>query len=101
MGEAGMTNNNQDLPIEDNRRLQIYYDSTTDTLSLWNGVPANNGERIAGCLTIETTNEGEATGITLEYAAKLLRPYLFPDTPPKVDGEATQGKPDSIRQKSH
>ena len=95
-----MTNNNQDLPIEDSEQLQIYYDSTSDTLSLWNGVPANNGERIAGCLTIETTNEGEATGITLEYAAKLLRPYLFPDAPSNEGDEGTGEKPDSVRHRS-
>ncbi len=78
MGEA-RTDKGREVPIEDNRRLLIHYDSKSDTLSLWNGVAANNGSRIAVCLTVESDDEGEPTGITLENAAKLLRPYLFPE----------------------
>ena len=60
------------------RDLDIYYDPVSDTLSLWNGSPAGYGEMVAKNLTAESNAEGEVVGITLENAAELLRPYLFP-----------------------
>ncbi len=62
------------------RDLDIYYDPVSDTLSLWNGCPAGYGEMVAKHLTAESNEEGEVVGITLENAAELLRPYLFPDS---------------------
>ena len=60
--------------------LNIYYDATSDTLSLWNGLPAGFGEMVAKNLIAESNAEGEVVGITLEHAAELLRPYLFSDS---------------------
>ena len=68
----------------DDPKLLIGYDPESDTLSLWNGTPANYGETVAQNLTAETTAEGIVTGITLENAAKLLLPYLAPDTVEKA-----------------
>ena len=63
---------------KDSKLLISYYDDT-DTLVLWNGTPANEGRIVAEHLTSESNAEGEVTGIALEHAAELLRPYLFPD----------------------
>lgn len=59
--------------------LDIYYDPVSDTLSLWNGSPAGYGEMVAKHLTADSNANGEIVGMTLENAAKLLRPYLFPE----------------------
>ena len=67
------------LEETDDPKLLIGYDPESDTLSLWNGTPANYGETVAENLTAETTAEGIVTGITLENAAKLLLPYSAPD----------------------
>ena len=67
------------LEETDDPKLLIGYDPESDTLSFWNGTPANYGETVAQNLTAETTAEGIVTGITLENAAKLLLPYLAPD----------------------
>ena len=67
------------LQETDDPQLLIGYDPESDTLSLWNGTPANYRETVAQHLTAETTAEGIVTGITLENAAKLLLPYLAPD----------------------
>ena len=68
----------------DDPKLLIGYDAESDTLSLWNGTPANYGETVAQNLTAETTAKGIVTGITLENAAKLLLPYLAPDVVEKA-----------------
>ena len=68
----------------DDPELLIGYDPESDTLSLWNGMPANYGETVAQHLTAESNAEGMVTGITLENAAKLLLPYLFPDSAERV-----------------
>ena len=60
--------------------LAIYYDVESDTMSLWNGSPAGYGEMAAKHLTAESNADGEIVGITLEHAAELLRPYLFPES---------------------
>ena len=67
------------------RDLDIYYDPVSDTLSLWNGSPAGYGEMVAKHLTAESNADGEIVGMTLEHAAELLKPYLFPE---QVDGIA-------------
>ena len=72
-------------------KLLIGYDPESDTLSLWNGTPANYGETVSEHLTAESSAEGMVTGITLENAAKLLLPYLLPDGADKVnEGNARQ-----------
>ena len=68
----------------DDPELLIGYDPDSDTLSLWNGRPANHGETVAQHLTAESNAEGMVTGITLENAAKLLLPYLVPDNSERV-----------------
>ena len=60
--------------------LDIYYDVDSDTLSLWNGSPAGYGEIVAKHLTAESNANGEVVGITLEHAAELLKPFLFPES---------------------
>ena len=64
---------------KDPKLLIRYYDDT-DTLVLWNGTPAQEGQIVAEHLTSESDADGEVTGVVLEHAAQLLRPYLFPDS---------------------
>lgn len=58
-------------------KLDIYYDSTTDTLSLWNGRPANEGADVAENLIVDFGKDGEVVGFTLDHAAELLGSILF------------------------
>ena len=60
-------------------KLFIRYYDDTDTLVLWNGTPAKEGQIVAEHLTSESDANGDVTGIVLEHAAKLLGPYLFPN----------------------
>ena len=64
--------------VNDPKLLIRYYDDT-DTLVLWNGTPAHEGRIVAEHLTSESDANGEVTGIVLEHAAQLLRPFLFPN----------------------
>ena len=57
-------------------KLQIDYDDRTDTLSLWNGIPASEGYDVAENMIADVQADGSAVGITLERARKLLKPYL-------------------------
>ncbi len=57
-------------------KLKIYYDSETDTLSLWNGHPASEADDVAEYLVADFNGEGEVVGFTLEHAAELLGPAL-------------------------
>ncbi len=56
--------------------LEILYDPETDTLDLWNGLTASIGDDIAENVIVFFDNEGQYNGVTIEYAAKLLVPYL-------------------------
>ena len=58
------------------RKLKVFYDPETDTLSLWNGRSACEGEEVGEGLTVDYDAEGEVVGITLDGAKKLLGPYL-------------------------
>ena len=80
------------LKETDDPKLLIGYDRESDTLSLWNGTPANYGETVAQYLTAESTDEGIVTGITLEKAAKLLLPYLAPDIVEKAAPGTASGE---------
>ena len=57
-------------------KLDIYYDSETDTLSLWNGRSATEGADVAENLVADFDGEGEVVGFTLEHAAELLSSVL-------------------------
>lgn len=57
-------------------KLDIYYDAETDTLSLWNGVPATEGEDVAENLVADFGRDGCVVGFTLEHAAKVLKADL-------------------------
>lgn len=57
-------------------KLNIYYDSETDTLSLWNGHPASEADDVAEYLVADFNGEGDVVGFTLEHAAELLGPAL-------------------------
>ena len=54
-------------------KLNVYYDSETDTLSLWNGKPASEGADVAESLTADFDAEGEVVGFTLERASEALK----------------------------
>ena len=61
------------------KELHIDYDPETDILTLWTGTPASNGSDIAQDLMVFFDEEEVPQMVTLEDAAKLLRPYLFPE----------------------
>ncbi len=68
-------------------KLDIYYDSETDTLSLWNGRPASEGADVAENLIAEFDDEGEVVGFTIDHAAELLNsvlPKISDQSPPVV-----------------
>ena len=72
------------IPVANDPKLQIIYDREADILTLHNGLPAGYGETVAEYLTAELNGPtvaegGEVVGMTLENAAELLRPYLFPE----------------------
>ena len=60
-------------------KLLIHYYSDTDTLVLRNELPAGYGQTVAEHVTASKNRDGDVTGVTIEHAAELLRPYLFPD----------------------
>ena len=51
---------------------KIYYDSETDILSIWNGIPASEAEDIAENLVANFDDVGQVVGFTLEHASELL-----------------------------
>ena len=57
-------------------KLTIDYDRETDTLSLWNGRPANEGRDVAESLVADLDADGSVVGFTLEHAGELLGPAL-------------------------
>ena len=62
-------------------QLLIEYDADLDILTLWDGTPASDGNHISDELVVFSDGEDDdslAHIVTLEGAAKLLRPYLFP-----------------------
>lgn len=58
-------------------KLEIFYDSETDTLDIGNGRPACYGEDVAENLTAHTTEEGEVAFFVLSHASEVLLPHLF------------------------
>ena len=63
--------------IPPRKELCVEYDPETDILTLWTGSPASNGSDIAQDLMVFFDEEDVPQMVTLEGAAKLLRPYLF------------------------
>ena len=57
-------------------KLRVSYYKDTDTLSLWNGVPAWSADDVADNLLVDYNADGEAVGFTLEHAAEILLPIL-------------------------
>ena len=58
-------------------KLQVYYDPETDTLSLWNGLPACEASEVGEGLTADFDADGEVVGITLDGASRLLTPHIW------------------------
>ena len=64
--------------IEPVLELQVHYFEYTDPLVLATDQPSLYGETVGRNLVAFTNEEGDVVGVTLEHAAELLRPYLFP-----------------------
>ena len=64
-------------PLIQSKKLQVFYDPETDTLSLWNGDPACEASEVGEGLTVDYDGDGEVVGIALDGAMKLLGPYLM------------------------
>ena len=58
-------------------KLQVYYDPETDTLSLWNGLPACEASEVGEGLTADFDSAGEVVGFTLDGARKLLESHML------------------------
>ena len=71
---------------------KIYYDRETDTLSIWNGIPASEAEDVAEHLVADFNDEGNVVGFTLEHASELLG--AVPSVPSSPD-QRSEGKPAS------
>ena len=77
--------------------LVIHYCPDSDTLRLSTGAAPAEGETIAKRLMVEWSHDEEITGVVLRNAAKVLRPYLFPDAPiPDNNGGQYPGDAENI-----
>jgi uncharacterized protein YuzE len=65
--------------------LVIQYFPDSDTLRLGVGEPPAEGETIAKWLMVEWSKDEEVTGVVLRNAAKVLRPYLFPEQGTEIE----------------
>ena len=70
-------------------KLSIYYDP--ETLSLWNGQPADEGADVAESLTVDLSADGNVVGFTLEHASQLLESVLAGDRSLDDEPVATPG----------
>ena len=73
-------------------KLKICYDKDTDTLSIWNGIPASEAEDVAEHLVADFNDAGQVVGFTLERASELL------GTVPSISNspnQCSEGKPAS------
>ena len=66
-------------PLPPEKELRVEYDAELDILTLWTGTPASNATVVARNLQVFFDDEDVAHIVALEGAAKLLRPYLFPE----------------------
>ena len=53
-------------------KLEIVYFADTDTLSLWNGMPASEAGDVTENLIADYDAEGKVVGFTLEHVSELL-----------------------------
>ena len=75
-------------------KLDVYYDSETDTLSLWNGQPASAGADVAENLTVDLDAEGEVVGFTLDHASEMLKSIVArPLLAGNPKGQTSEGSP--------
>ncbi len=72
-------------PTIQSMKLQLFYDPETDTLSLWNGLPASDAYEIGEGLSADYDANGDVVGITLDGAAKLLTPHFKRNKPPATE----------------
>ena len=72
--------------------LVIQYFPDSDTLRLGAGVTPAEGETIAKWLMVEWSRDDVVTGVVLRNAAKVLRPYLFPDEEKGSGEDPHEGK---------
>ena len=56
--------------------VQVRYDAQHHTLSLWNGMPAVEGEEVAKGLTVHYDAEGSVVAVDLDGAQLVLKPFL-------------------------
>ena len=71
-------------PLIQSTKLKVFYDPETDTLSLWNGLPACDAGEVGEGLTADYDTNGEVVGVTLDGAAKLLMPHLKKRPSPEI-----------------
>ena len=74
-------------------KLRVSYYKDTDTLSLWNGVPAWSADDVADNLLVDYNADGEAVGFTLEHAAEILLPILQAATQANEEAKEDSVKP--------
>ena len=55
---------------------EVSYFPGSDTLSLWTGKPAAEGEEIADGVIVDLDADGNVVGFTIEHATVLLHPLL-------------------------
>ena len=55
---------------------EVNYFADSDTLSVWTGKPAAEGDEIADGIIVDLDAEGNVGGFTIEHATVLLRPML-------------------------
>ena len=66
-------------------KLQISYDSESDTLDIGNGLPGNDGQIVADRLTAFFGDGEDTVGVTLENAVELLAPCLKESVSERAD----------------
>ena len=69
-------------PVTESNRLKVFYDSETDTLSLWNGHPACEGSEVGEGLT-HLDRDGEVVG-NPRRSLKVTGAYIWEKNGPIV-----------------
>ena len=65
-------------------KAEIEYIEDADSLSVWTGKPATEGEEIADGIIVDLDADGNVVGFTIEHATVLLYPLLAAVTSPGV-----------------
>ena len=63
-------------------KAEIEYIEDADSLSVWTGKPATEGEEIADGIIVDLDADGNVVGFTIEHATVLLYPLLAAVTSP-------------------